>query len=132
MIRLSSVVKRRIAVLAVAGVVAAGAYADAPSQEIGYLIDSVGQSGCTFVRNGKSHSAEDAADHLRMKYRRGKSYASGAEQFISRLASKSFLSGKPYFIICDGEDTQKTGDWLTQRLVRYRASRSTGAEQPID
>lgn len=132
MTRLSSVVKRRIAVLAVAGVVAAGVYADTSSEEIGYLIDSVDQSGCTFIRNGKSHSAEDAADHLRMKYRRGKSYANGAEQFISRLASKSLLSGKPYFMVCDGEDAQKTGDWLMQRLLAYRAGRSGGSEQPLD
>ena len=123
MTRLSSIARRSIAALIVSSVVSVSAYADTASEEIGYLIDAVGQSGCTFIRNGKSHEAEDAADHLRMKYRRGKAYAKGAEQFISRLASKSLLSGKPYFIVCDGEDTQKTGDWLMQRLVAYRDHR---------
>ncbi len=127
MARLSSIIERQIAFWIVLCITAAGAHADTASEEIGYLIDSVGQSGCIFVRNGKSHNAPDAADHLRMKYRRGKAYASGAEQFISRLASKSSISGKPYYMKCDGGETQKIGEWLTQRLEALRESRRNGS-----
>ena len=36
-----------------------------------------------------NRGADDAADHLRLKHRRGKRYATSAETFIDRLASKS-------------------------------------------
>ena len=80
---------------------------------------SSGESECEFNRNGSLHSAEAAAEHLELKYSRGKRYADSAEAFIERLASKSSWSGKPYQMICDGE-TQPAGDWLTATLVALR------------
>ena len=87
--------------------------------EITALIAAVRESGCEFNRNGSMHSAEAAAEHLELKYSRGKRYADSAEAFIERLASKSSWSGKPYEMICDGE-TQPAGDWLTATLVALR------------
>jgi hypothetical protein len=87
--------------------------------EITALIAAVRESGCEFNRNGSLHSAEAAAEHLELKYSRGKRYADSAEAFIERLASKSSWSGKPYEMICDGE-TQPAGDWLTATLVALR------------
>ena len=57
------------------------------------------------------------AEHLELKYSRGKRYADSAEAFIDRLARKrkSSWSGEPYQLICDGEK-QPAGDWLTMRL----------------
>lgn len=88
--------------------------------EIEYLITTVGESGCTFIRNGSRHDAEDAASHMRLKYRRGKRYATTAELFIERLASKSSFSGKSYAIECPGGDAVPSGEWLTARLQEYR------------
>jgi hypothetical protein len=79
----------------------------------------VAESGCEFNRNGSVHSAEAAADHLELKYSRGKRYAHSAEAFIERLASKSSWSGKPYQMVCDGEE-QPAGDWLTATLEEFR------------
>ena len=87
--------------------------------EITSLIAAVRESDCEFNRNGSLHSAEAAAEHLELKYSRGKRYADSAEAFIERLASKSSWSGKPYEMICDGE-TQPAGDWLTATLVALR------------
>ena len=87
--------------------------------EITALIAAVRESGCEFNRNGSLHSAEAAAEHLELKYSRGKRYADSAEAFIERLASKSSWSGKPYEMTCDGE-TQPAGDWLTATLVALR------------
>ena len=87
--------------------------------EITALIEAVRESGCEFNRNGSLHSAGAAAEHLELKYSRGKRYADSAEAFIERLASKSSWSGKPYEMICDGE-TQPAGDWLTATLVALR------------
>ena len=94
--------------------------------EIEYLIATVGESGCTFIRNGSRHDAEDAASHMRLKYRRGKRYATTAELFIERLASKSSFSGKTYAIECPGSEAVPSGEWLTARLQEYR-EQQTGA-----
>lgn len=101
--------------------------ADDPSEaEIEHLIQSIADSGCTFVRNGKRHTSTAAESHLRMKLRRGKRYVSDAESFIERLASKSSMSKKPYFIECDGEQPVPSGEWLTKRLQEYRAAAQRG------
>lgn len=90
--------------------------------EVGYLIDSVSQSGCNFVRNGKEHTASEAADHLQMKARKGKRYYDTTEEFIERIASKSSWSGKPYLIQCADTPAVTAGDWFTRVLAEYRAS----------
>ena len=96
-------------------------HADADADtEIRALIQAVAESECEFNRNGSVYSAETAAEHLELKYSRGKRYADSAEAFIERLASKSSWSGKPYQMICDGE-TQPAGDWLTMRLEALRS-----------
>ena len=88
--------------------------------EIRSLIEAVGASGCDFERNGTSHSATEAAEHLTLKYQRGQRYANSAEEFIERLASKSSWTGRPYQMICDGE-AQPAGDWLSATLAQLRA-----------
>ena len=93
---------------------------DNDEAEIDYLLRAVGNSDCTFIRNGKEHTAEEAEDHLRMKYRRGKRYAPTAETFIERLASKSSFSGSPYYIDCPNGDPMAAGEWLGSRLAGYR------------
>ena len=103
-----------------------GAVADDVPPEIDFLLTTVGSSDCVFIRNGKRHSAADAEDHLRMKYRRGKRYATTTEDFIERLASKSSMSKKLYHIECPGEPVTPSGEWLTERLVEYRARQQSG------
>ena len=96
-------------------------WADDTVAEIDYLLSSIGSSKCTFIRNGKRYNSRDAEAHLRMKYRQGKRYASSSENFISRLASASSISKKPYYMECDGKKRVPSGDWLMQRLDEYRA-----------
>ena len=105
----------------IAGFIArVNAEADA-NTEIRALIQAVAESECEFNRNGSLYSAETAAEHLELKYSRGKRYADSAEAFIERLASTSSWSGEPYQMICDGE-TQPAGDWLTSTLTTIRSS----------
>jgi hypothetical protein len=99
----------------------AGADDEVPT-EIDYLLRSIGSSNCTFIRNGESHDSLEAEDHLRMKYRRGKRYAPTSEKFIKRLASKSLLSKKLYYIDCESEERMPSGDWLMKRLGEYRTA----------
>ena len=96
------------------------AAADVTETEVEYLVSTIGASDCTFIRNGKRHTAEAAEDHLRMKYRRGKRYAPTAEKFIERLASASSMTRKPYYIECDGQKAVPSGEWLMAHLNDYR------------
>ncbi len=57
---------------------------------------------------------------LRMKYQRGKRYASTAEDFIENLASKSSMSKKLYQIDCPGKEVMPSGEWFVLRLAAYR------------
>lgn len=102
--------------LVLSGLAQADDQADA---EVQYLLEFVAASGCTFERNGSEHSSPDAADHLRLKYRRGGRYVNSAEQFIDRLASESSWTGELYTVTC-GETTQPSGEWLHQALSDYR------------
>ena len=98
----------------------AGARAeDSAEREIQYLLDFVASSGCIFIRNGSEHSSVDAADHLRLKYRRGRRYAGSADYFIDRLASGSSFSGKPYMVRC-GDLEETSGAWLHRALQLHR------------
>ena len=108
-----------IAVLALLAGYPAQADDNVAEQEITALIAAVESSGCFFLRNADRHDSAEAADHLRLKYRRGRRYADTAEHFIERLASKSSWSGKPYFIECDGEQSP-SGDWLSAQLELIR------------
>jgi hypothetical protein len=116
---------RGLALFALLTVLSPVAFAGDAEVEIEYLITAVGESGCTFVRNGSRHDAADAASHMRLKYRRGKRYAPTAELFIERLASKSSMSGKPYTIDCPGSEAVPSGDWLMARLQEYRSQASS-------
>lgn len=89
------------------------------NREVEYLLEFVASSGCTFVRNGDDHDSVDAADHLRLKYSRGKRYVGSAEQFIDRLATESSWSGDPYTVTCEGS-TQTSAQWLHRALAEYR------------
>jgi hypothetical protein len=72
------------------------------------LIAAVGElQGAMFLRNGAEHSAAEAADHLRMKWRAAGSKIRTAQQFIEGVASKSSTSGEPYQIrMPDGKVVQ--------------------------
>jgi hypothetical protein len=107
-------------VIAAAMLISLSAFADDENPEIEYLLSSIGSSECVFVRNGGRHSAEKAEEHLRMKYKRGRRYATSTEAFIERLASKSSITRKLYMMDCPGAEPEPTGEWLMQRLEEFR------------
>lgn len=90
--------------------------------ELDALLQQVQTSNCVFIRNGKEHDAEDAADHLRLKLKRGKKYVGNSEQFIDRLATKSSWTGKPYTIRCPDQAERPAGEWLHELLDDIRSS----------
>jgi hypothetical protein len=95
--------------------------ADQAEMEISYLLSFVAESECIFNRNGTDHEAVEASKHLQKKYNYARSRISTSEQFISRIASKSSITRKPYTVRCKGQEI-KTGQWLTDALQTYRQS----------
>jgi hypothetical protein len=116
--------RRLAALLAVslAFMTPAWATPDEPAQaEIDHLMDFVGTSHCTFIRNGTMYAAPEARAHLEMKYRFAKMRLSTADEFIKHLASGSSSSGEAYHVRCEGTELL-AGDWLTAELKRFRAA----------
>jgi hypothetical protein len=97
---------------------------DATGQrEVQALLDFVGRSHCTFIRNGKAYGAEQARSHLEYKldYLVQRHKVNSAEEFIERAGTESSFSGKPYQVNCDGTE-QPSADWLMQELHRLRTA----------
>ena len=71
----------------------------AEKQKIETLIKHIGElKDATFIRNGSSYSAGNAATFLRRKWQANDSSVKTARDFIDKVASFSGTSGKPYLI----------------------------------
>src|SRR4029078_10561377 len=88
--------------------------------EIDELISFVQTSAVRFIRNGTEYSAAEGAEHLRDKLNKAGDRVKTTEDFITGIASKSYLSGKPSLVkFADGR-TQPAGDWLRAHLAETR------------
>lgn len=94
----------------------------AADSEIAWLIGEVANADAKFVRNGKAYPPAEAADHLRGKLKSAGERVRTAEDFIEGVASKSYLSGKPYQMKLPDGTLQPAGPWLTAALKRHRAA----------
>ena len=94
--------------------------AESLAQTIDYLIDYVGTSKATFIRNGQSHTPAEAVAHIRAKYDHFKSDIKTPEDFIRLAASKSLLTGKPYLVRTPDGKEMRLDVWLTEALKQYR------------
>lgn len=68
------------------------------NREIEFLLNYVATSNARFIRNGNEYSAREGADHLRDKLSSAGERVKSAEDFINGVASRSYLSGKPYLV----------------------------------
>lgn len=106
------------------------AYAKKPSAtaqfEITHLLHYLSASGCEFYRNGKWHAVEEARSHIEKKYQYllKKQIIESAEDFISKAASQSSISGEPYQVRC-GNDVSPSAVWLMEELMRLRLKQSS-------
>ncbi len=87
---------------------------------IAHLLEFVREADVVFIRNGKEHSAEDAAKHIEKKYNHYKKKIKTPEDFIEKSATKSMMSGKLYQIRLKDGTVITNKDWLTAELERYR------------
>ena len=98
--------------------------------EITHLLESVGQSGCDFYRNGSWHDPRSAEEHLRAKYEylESRDKIITAEDFIEKAATESSLSGRPYLVRCSDGKVVTSNRWLHEALARYRSCSEGGAQ----
>ena len=94
---------------------------DAAEREVRLLIDAIAASHCDFNRNGRQHTAAEAAAHLELKYARAGRHINSADEFITQLASSSSFTGRPYLMSCEG-DTLPAEDWMIDALEQIRAN----------
>ena len=94
--------------------------ADSTEREVRLLIDAIAASHCDFNRNGRQHTAAEAAAHLELKYARAGRRIDSADEFITQLASSSSFTGRPYLMSCEG-DTLPAEDWMIDALEQIRA-----------
>ena len=111
--------RRITAVFLLLWLISLESWADATC-EIDHLLGFIGSSGCSFIRNGEEHDATTAKAHIERKYDYAKRWIETAEQFIEYAATKSSASGKPYRVICAGQE-QLSADWLMRELALIRA-----------
>ena len=96
------------------------ARAESLEQTINYLLDYAAKSDATFVRNGQTHTPQQAVDHIKAKYEHFKSEIKTPEDFIRLSASKSLLTGQAYLVRTkDGKEMQLSA-WLTDALRKHR------------
>jgi len=93
--------------------------------QIERLLNFVKKSDCLFIRNGDKHTGKDAAKHIARKYKHFRDDIKTPEEFIELSATKSSMSGQPYWIKCDDniEIVNKqlsSKDWLLAELTRIR------------
>jgi hypothetical protein len=94
----------------------------ATQPEINYLFSQLTSSGCEFNRNGTWYSAAEATSHLSKKYEylKQKNLISSTEDFIDNAASKSSMSGKPYFVKCKDAPQIESAKWFKDALIKFR------------
>jgi hypothetical protein len=100
---------------------AQAACAEKLDDTISYLINYVASSKATFIRNGTSHTPEQAAAHVKAKYEHFKSEIKTPEDFIRLSASKSLVTGQPYFVRTPEGKEIRLDQWLTEALKAHRS-----------
>jgi Family of unknown function (DUF5329) len=91
--------------------------------EIDELISYVGTSGVRFIRNGREYSGAEGAQHLRDKLAKAGDRVKTTDDFITGVASTSYITGKPYLVKFADGHTQPTGDWLRAHLAEVRKNK---------
>ncbi len=102
----------------------------AAEDEIRHLLQFVRDSQATFIRNGKEYPPEEATAHMQRKWDYHRKQISTADDFIRLTATRSLFSGKLYQIRLADGTTLESGAWLTNELVRHRASENAPPPSP--
>ena len=102
----------------------AGELSNTAQKEITQLLDRIETSNCSFNRNGSWYPPAEARKHLQMKldYMVKRNMLGSTEEFISKAATASSVSGEAYQIRCGTQAPVASATWLTAELKRLRTS----------
>jgi hypothetical protein len=93
------------------------AYATPPLDlQIELLLDQVAESQCSFVRNGKAHTAKESVKHISRKYAHYEEEIDSIDSFIELTATKSLFTGKEYLIECQGQ-VMTSAEWMHEKAT---------------
>jgi hypothetical protein len=95
---------------------AASASSMSESQKICALLNAIERANLIFIRNGVEYSAKEARGHLERKLSRAGSRVRTAEQFIQHIASRSYMTGTPYYVKYPDGSTIEVSVWLRRKL----------------
>jgi len=96
-------------------------FQNAEAAKIEFLLKEVERlQDAKFWRNGSSHAAKDAADHLRMKWKKAGGAVKTAKDFIDKIGSTSSVSGSPYYIEFANGTKTETRAFFYQRLALWK------------
>ncbi len=95
-------------------------WAQAYPDNVDCLLQAVGSADVKFVRNGSEYPAKEASDHLRMKMDKAGDQITTAEMFIEHIASRSSMTGEPYYIVLSDGSKKTAAGWLADRLKDCR------------
>jgi hypothetical protein len=87
--------------------------AESLDDQISRLLSAIKTSNCEFIRNDKSYTPDESIEHINKKYQHFKADISSMSDFINLSASKSLISGKPYYVRCGGGDPELSSEWLS-------------------
>src|SRR5437868_1935249 len=93
---------------------------DSLAASIKFLLDYVAKSDATFIRNGQTHTPQEAVNHIKAKYEHFKSEIKTPEDFIRLSASKSLLTGQPYLVRTQDGKEMPLSVWLSDALKKHR------------
>src|SRR5690606_21345594 len=93
------------------------------------LLRRVAAADVTFLREGKEHTAAEAAAHLRAK-REAAAKTMTVEQFITEIGSRSSLTGSPYEVRARDGSTESAADWLRREAEAAAREAAVKTSEP--
>ena len=66
------------------------------------------------MRNGEEHTPQEAADHLRSKWKQSGEKIKTKQAFIDHLATKSSMTGELYYVILKDRNKLPSAVWLNK------------------
>ena len=85
-------------------------------EKIGYLLETLENSNLIFIRNGDEYSSKEARAHMQKKLEYAGNRITNVDQFITYLATKSSISGKPYYVKYPDGKKVESSIWMRELL----------------
>jgi hypothetical protein len=85
-------------------------------EKINYLLETLENSNLIFIRNGDEYSSKEARAHMQKKLEYAGNRITNVDQFITYLATKSSISGKPYYVKYPDGKKVESSIWMRELL----------------